>query len=157
MIFEAFFWVAFVAATRAIAKSYNRRRDLLYGPYITGDRLSACITKPLAIQMYCALLAGVRTLNVRVGSFASIPQCNREVWLKLMSGSDALMSPSNSQAGRIRPGVTMCFSFLSSRSAASRISFSASSYKSKHDPSLRHPASASRSIVSAGILVQNTP
>jgi hypothetical protein len=150
MIFEALFWVAFVAATRAIAKSYYRRRDVLYGPCITGDRLSAFITKPLAIQMYRALLAGVRTLHVRVGSFVSIPQCNREVWLKLSSGCDALMSPSNSQAGRIRPGVTMCFSFLSSRSAASRISFSASSYKSKHDPSLRHPASASRSIASAG-------
>src|ERR1700692_2816048 len=80
MIFEAFFWVALVAATRAIAKSYYRRRDVLYGPYITRDRLSDCITKPLAIQMYRTLLAGVRTLHFRVGSFASIPQCNREVW-----------------------------------------------------------------------------
>jgi hypothetical protein len=58
MIFEALFWVAFVAATRAIAKSYYRRRDVLYGPYITGDRLSGCIAKP-STQMYRALLAGV--------------------------------------------------------------------------------------------------
>jgi hypothetical protein len=34
MIFEAFFWVALVSAIRAIAKSYYRRRDVLYGPYI---------------------------------------------------------------------------------------------------------------------------
>jgi hypothetical protein len=30
MIFEAFFWVAVVAATRAISKRYYRRRDVLY-------------------------------------------------------------------------------------------------------------------------------
>jgi hypothetical protein len=34
MIFEAFFWVALVATIRAIAKSYYRRLDVLYGPYI---------------------------------------------------------------------------------------------------------------------------
>jgi len=34
MIFEAVFWLALVAATRAIAKSYYRRRDVLYGPYL---------------------------------------------------------------------------------------------------------------------------
>jgi hypothetical protein len=34
MIFEAGFWLALVAATRAIAKIYYRRRDVLYGPYI---------------------------------------------------------------------------------------------------------------------------
>jgi hypothetical protein len=34
MIFEAFFWIAQVAAVRASAKSYYRRRDVLYGPYI---------------------------------------------------------------------------------------------------------------------------
>jgi hypothetical protein len=34
MIFEAGFWLALVAATRAIAKIYCRRRDVLYGPYI---------------------------------------------------------------------------------------------------------------------------
>ena len=34
MIFEAGFWLALVAATRAIAKIHYRRRDVLYGPYI---------------------------------------------------------------------------------------------------------------------------
>jgi hypothetical protein len=34
MIFEAGFWLALVAASRAIAKIYYRRRDVLYGPYI---------------------------------------------------------------------------------------------------------------------------
>ena len=150
MIFEAFFLGCLCRCDPIDCQELLSAARWLYGPYITGDRLSACITKPLAIETYRALLAGVRTLHVRVGSFASIPQCNREVWFKLSSACDALMSPSNSQAGRIRPDVTMCFSFLSSRSAASRISFSASSYKSKHDASLRHPASASLSIASAG-------
>jgi hypothetical protein len=30
MILEAIFWLAVVAATRAIAKRYYRRRDVLY-------------------------------------------------------------------------------------------------------------------------------
>jgi hypothetical protein len=34
MIFEAGFWLALVAATRAIAKIHYRRRDVLFGPYI---------------------------------------------------------------------------------------------------------------------------
>jgi hypothetical protein len=34
MIFEAGFWLALVGATRAVAKIYYRRRDVLYGPYI---------------------------------------------------------------------------------------------------------------------------
>ena len=37
------------------------------------------------------------------------------------------ISPSSSRAGTMRPGVTMCFSFLSSRSAAARMNLSASS------------------------------
>ena len=41
--------------------------------------------------------------------------------------SSSSISPSSSRAGTMRPGVTMCFSLRSSRSAAARISFSASS------------------------------
>ena len=37
MIAETIFWIAFVAATRAIAKTYERRCDVLYGPYIDLD------------------------------------------------------------------------------------------------------------------------
>jgi hypothetical protein len=33
MIFETTFWIVFVAAGRMIAKAYDRRRDVLYGPY----------------------------------------------------------------------------------------------------------------------------
>ena len=33
MIFEVTFWIAFIAASRMIAKIYDRRRDVLYGPY----------------------------------------------------------------------------------------------------------------------------
>jgi hypothetical protein len=33
MIFEVTFWIAFILASRAIAKIYYRRRDVLYGPY----------------------------------------------------------------------------------------------------------------------------
>jgi hypothetical protein len=33
VIFEVTFWIAFVLASRAIAKIYYRRRDVLYGPY----------------------------------------------------------------------------------------------------------------------------
>jgi hypothetical protein len=33
MILEVTFWIAFIAASRMIAKIYNRRRDVLYGPY----------------------------------------------------------------------------------------------------------------------------
>jgi hypothetical protein len=34
MILEATFWIIFVAASRMIAKAYDRRRDVLYGPYL---------------------------------------------------------------------------------------------------------------------------
>jgi hypothetical protein len=34
MIIETIFWIAFVAVTRVIARTYERRRDVLYGPYI---------------------------------------------------------------------------------------------------------------------------
>jgi hypothetical protein len=34
MIFETTFWIVFVAASRMIAKAYDRRRDVLYGPYL---------------------------------------------------------------------------------------------------------------------------
>jgi hypothetical protein len=33
MILEVIFWIAFIAASRMLAKSYDRRRDVLYGPY----------------------------------------------------------------------------------------------------------------------------
>ena len=33
MIFEVTFWIAFIAVSRMITKSYDRRRDVLYGPY----------------------------------------------------------------------------------------------------------------------------
>jgi hypothetical protein len=33
MIFETTFWIVFLAAGRMIAKAYDRRRDVLYGPY----------------------------------------------------------------------------------------------------------------------------
>ena len=33
MIFEVTFWIAFILASRAIAKIYYRRRDVLYGPH----------------------------------------------------------------------------------------------------------------------------
>jgi hypothetical protein len=33
MIFEVTFWIAFILLSRAIAKIYYRRRDVLYGPY----------------------------------------------------------------------------------------------------------------------------
>ncbi len=33
MIFEVMFCIAFILASRAIAKIYYRRRDVLYGPY----------------------------------------------------------------------------------------------------------------------------
>jgi hypothetical protein len=33
MIFEVTFWIAFIAVSRMIAKIYDRRRDVLYGPY----------------------------------------------------------------------------------------------------------------------------
>ncbi|MEO8319944.1 MAG: hypothetical protein ABJA75_06190 [Bradyrhizobium sp.] len=34
MVFETTFWIVFVAAGRMIAKAYDRRRDVLYGPYL---------------------------------------------------------------------------------------------------------------------------
>jgi hypothetical protein len=34
MIAEAIFWIVFVGATRAIAKTYVRRCDVLHGPYV---------------------------------------------------------------------------------------------------------------------------
>ncbi len=34
MILEATFWIVCVAAHRMIAKAYDRRRDVLYGPYL---------------------------------------------------------------------------------------------------------------------------
>jgi len=34
MVFELTFWMAFIAVSRTIAKVYDRRRDVLYGPYI---------------------------------------------------------------------------------------------------------------------------
>ena len=34
MGFEFIFWMAFIAVSRMIAKIYDRRRDVLYGPYI---------------------------------------------------------------------------------------------------------------------------
>jgi len=34
MILEATFWIVCVAAHRIIAKVYDRRRDVLYGPYL---------------------------------------------------------------------------------------------------------------------------
>jgi hypothetical protein len=33
MIFEVTFWIAFIAVSRMITKIYDRRRDVLYGPY----------------------------------------------------------------------------------------------------------------------------
>jgi hypothetical protein len=33
MIFEVTFWIVFIAASRMIANIYDRRRDVLYGPY----------------------------------------------------------------------------------------------------------------------------
>jgi hypothetical protein len=33
MLFEVTFWIAFISASRTIAKIYYRRRDVLYGPY----------------------------------------------------------------------------------------------------------------------------
>jgi len=33
MILETTFWIVFLAAGRMIAKAYDRRRDVLYGPY----------------------------------------------------------------------------------------------------------------------------
>jgi len=33
MILEVTFWITFVAASRMIAKIYDRRRDVLYGPH----------------------------------------------------------------------------------------------------------------------------
>jgi hypothetical protein len=34
MIAETIFWMIFVGASRAIAKTYERRCDVLYGPYV---------------------------------------------------------------------------------------------------------------------------
>jgi hypothetical protein len=38
MIFEMTFWIAFIAVSRMIAKIYDRRRDVLYGPYRATNR-----------------------------------------------------------------------------------------------------------------------
>jgi hypothetical protein len=38
MIFEVSFWIAFIAVSRMIAKIYDRRRDVLYGPYRATNR-----------------------------------------------------------------------------------------------------------------------
>lgn len=40
MLFEVTFWIAFIAASRTIAKIYYRRRDVLYGPYCATTRYS---------------------------------------------------------------------------------------------------------------------
>jgi hypothetical protein len=42
MIFEVTFWIAFILASRAIAKIYYRRRDVLFGPY----RATTCFRRP---------------------------------------------------------------------------------------------------------------
>jgi hypothetical protein len=34
MFFEVTFWIAVIAASRRIAKIYERRRDVLYGSYM---------------------------------------------------------------------------------------------------------------------------
>ena len=34
MVFEVTFWIAFISVSRMIVKIYDRRRDVLYGPYI---------------------------------------------------------------------------------------------------------------------------
>jgi hypothetical protein len=34
MLIETIFCIALIAATRTIAKIYDRRRDVLYGPYL---------------------------------------------------------------------------------------------------------------------------
>jgi hypothetical protein len=34
MIAETIFWMIFIGASRAIAKTYERRCDVLYGPYV---------------------------------------------------------------------------------------------------------------------------
>jgi hypothetical protein len=35
MLIETIFSIALIATTRTIAKIYDRRRDVLYGPYLT--------------------------------------------------------------------------------------------------------------------------
>jgi hypothetical protein len=34
MIAETLFWMIFFGATRVVAKTYERRCDVLYGPYV---------------------------------------------------------------------------------------------------------------------------
>jgi hypothetical protein len=81
MIFEVTFWIALILASRAIAKIYYRRRDVLYGPYRATTRFRRPTTGVVknSINGIPRPVAGIEHLRAPVRPDVTLGRVRRRV------------------------------------------------------------------------------